>query len=217
VGRAHFEQVQAEKRSRQAKGTMDAEAELARREKELADVEAKLTLLEAGSRPEEVAAERARLARLQEEHAYLARLEQRQGVNCPVAGEVTTPRFKEKIGQYFAEGDLLCVVEELADLEAEITVSEQDVARIKPGQTILLRARALPFDTFHAELDRVAPIADGGDAQSHVTLHCRLQNTPPELRPGMTGYARVYTGQRTIGEIVLDRALRVMRTEFWLW
>lgn len=217
VWQAHLEQVQAERRARQAKGTMDAEAELARREKELADAEAKLTLLEAGSRPEEIAVEKAHLARLEEEHRYLSRLEERQRLDCPVIGEVTTPRFKEKIGQYFEEGDLLCVVEELSDLEAEITVNEQDVARIKPGQKVLLRARALPFDTFQAELERVAPVADSGVAQSHVILHCCLRGTPAELRPGMTGYARVYTGQRTLGEIVLDRVLRLVRTEFWLW
>jgi multidrug efflux pump subunit AcrA (membrane-fusion protein) len=217
VWQAHLEQVQAEKRAREAKGTMDAEAELARREKELADAQARLTLLEAGSRPEEIAAEHARLARFQEERAYLTRLESLQSVDCPAGGEVTTPRFKEKIGQYFQEGDLLCVVEQLADLEAEITVSEQDVARIKPGQTVLLRARSLPFDTLRAQLQRIAPVADSGDVQSHVVLHCCLESAPDQLRPGMTGYARVYTGRRTVGEIVLDRTLRLVRTEFWLW
>jgi hypothetical protein len=31
----------------------------------------------------------------------------------------------------------------------------------------------------------------------------------------MTGYGRVYTGRRPLGEILLDRAMRFLRTEFW--
>jgi len=68
------------------KGKSENSSGASRREKELADADAKLKLLEAGSRPEEIAAEKARLARLQEEDAYLARLEERQRVACPVAG-----------------------------------------------------------------------------------------------------------------------------------
>jgi hypothetical protein len=31
----------------------------------------------------------------------------------------------------------------------------------------------------------------------------------------MTGYGRIYDGQRAIGEILADRVLRYLRTEFW--
>jgi hypothetical protein len=31
----------------------------------------------------------------------------------------------------------------------------------------------------------------------------------------MTGYARVFTGRRSLGSVLLDRALRWVRTEFW--
>src|SRR5262249_699178 len=54
VSRARLHQAQAEKRTRQAKGALEAEAELARRDQQLADARASLTLLEAGSRPEEI-------------------------------------------------------------------------------------------------------------------------------------------------------------------
>lgn len=35
------------------------------------------------------------------------------------------------------------------------------------------------------------------------------------LRTAMSGYARVYTGRRSLGGILLDRAMRLFRTEFW--
>src|SRR5262249_19655814 len=93
VCEAQLEQARAEKRTVQAKGTRLAEAGLARREEELADARGALALLEAGSRPEEVEAERARLARLQEEVRYLEQLPDKLLVPSPVPGLVTTPRM----------------------------------------------------------------------------------------------------------------------------
>lgn len=66
-------------------------------------------------------------------------------------------------------------------------------------------------------MDRVAPTADRGDAQSTVTVYARFHEASSELKPGMTGYARVLTGPRPIGTIRADRVLRWLRTVFWWW
>src|SRR5262245_2050987 len=218
---AQVSQVESQKRHREALGTreaiagLDTEAELARRVKDLADAQAVLNIMEAGSRPEEIDAERARLARLREEAAYLEGLQAKTSVSSPVPGLVTTPRLKEKIGQYLKEGDLICEVEEPAILEVEITITEQEVARVRPGQVVELKARALPVDLFDSQVDRLAPVAAKGDVQSSVIVYCRLQESNTDLRPGMTGNARIYSGKRPVGEILLERAMRFVRTEFW--
>jgi hypothetical protein len=61
----------------------------------------------------------------------------------------------------------------------------------------------------------VAPSGVRGEAQSSVTAYCRFNDAPDDLRTEMTGYARVDTGRRPIGAILLDRILRFVRTEFW--
>jgi multidrug efflux pump subunit AcrA (membrane-fusion protein) len=221
VALTQFAQAQFQKRHREALGTreaiagLDAEAELARREKDLADAQGTLTLMEAGTRPEEIEAERARLARMQEEVRHLEEQERKQAVASPVGGLIATPRLKEKMGQYLHEGDVICVVEEPDGLEVEIDVAEQDAARIRIGQEVELKARALPFETYPSKVDRIAPAAARGEAQSTLRIYCRLDHASADLRPEMTGYARVYTGRRPIGEILLVRALRFFRTEFW--
>jgi multidrug efflux pump subunit AcrA (membrane-fusion protein) len=229
VAQSQLAQAESQKRHRQALGTreaiagLDAEAELARRQKDLADAQATLNLLEAGSRPEEIEAERARLARLHEEARYLVGLEAKLLVRSPVGGIITTSRLKERIGQYLREGELICQVEEPAALEAEIAVPEQEVARVQPGQVVMLKVRALPFETLTAHVDRLAPAAARGEVQGTVTVYCRLAEPgslgPPadeaRLRPGMTGHARIYTARRAVGGVLLDRVLRFVRTEFW--
>jgi multidrug resistance efflux pump len=192
VSQARLAEDQAAQRAHQAKGTLEAEAELARRAKELADAQAAFRLLEAGTRPQDIQAEQARLARLREEVRHLEGQRQRQAVASPVAGLVTTAHVKEKIGQYLREGDLLCVVEEPAVLEAEITLAEQDVARVHLGQAIALKARAVPFETYSSEVARIAPAAGWGEAQSNVIVYCRFERAL-EMRPpgrGIGGYAR---------------------------
>jgi HlyD family secretion protein len=208
-------QAEAQKRIRQTKGLLEAQAELARRDKDWADAQALLRLLEAGTRPEEIAAERARLARAQEEVRYLEDVHHKLTIRSHGGGVVTTPRLKETVGQYCREGDLICVIEEPNSVEVEIAVAEEDVARVAPGQEIALKVRALPFETLSARVVRVAPAAAHGEVQANVTVYGRLEACPAELLPGMTGYARIYTGPTTPGNYLGARLLRYLRTEFW--
>jgi putative peptide zinc metalloprotease protein len=229
VHKAQLEQDQAQRRGREALGTVEPEAELGRRDKDLADAESLLKLLELGNRPEAIEAERAHLARLKEEERYLETLQGKLQVYSPVPGVVVTPHLKEKVGQYLKEGDLIGTVEEPALLEVEISLNEQDLARVRPGQAVELKARALPFRTFDAQVTRLAPgtqraeavngvvaaVPAHTDSSATLTVYSEVENGSGELRPGMTGYARIRCGDRSFGEILLERGLRYLRTEFW--
>jgi len=218
VAQAQSDQLQAEQRVRRAQGTRSAEAELSRRSKELADEEGLLALLEAGTRPDEVEAERSRLGRLAEEQRYLASLRDKLVVTSAVEGVVTTPRLNEKVGQFVHEGDLLCVIEETSVLAAEIALDEQQHSRVRAGQPVHLKFRSLPFTTFAGHVQRIAPAAVKEEkmaAQGQFTVYCELDGESADLRPGMTGYARIAIGRQPIGTIATDRVLRLVRTEFW--
>jgi multidrug efflux pump subunit AcrA (membrane-fusion protein) len=132
-------------------------------------------------------------------------------------GLITTPRLREKIGQYFREGELICEVKASSALEAEITLVEQDVARVRPGQRVELKVRALPFRTFSTRVGLIAPnaVQEESQVQSTVIIYCRLDDPVSALRPGMTGYARIACGRRPIGEIAAERLQGFLRTEFW--
>ena len=141
VAEAQLAQALAERRTREARGAVEAKLELQRRERDSAEARAAQAVLEAGARAAEIDAERARLDGLREEERYLKGLAEKRAVRSPVGGIVTTARLREKAGQFLREGDPICVVEEPSILEAEITLSEQVVARLRPGQAVALRAR----------------------------------------------------------------------------
>lgn len=215
VAKAELAQVESEKSALVSTGTLKAEEELARREKELAEAKAALTLLEAGNREEEIKAAEASLARQHEELDFLKAQQEKLPLFSRVDGVITTPHFQDRIGEYFAEGDLICDIEESSNLEVEITLDECKVSKVEPGQTVTLKARALPYETFEAKVERIAPSATSGEEQSTVTIYSRLTDVSPELRPEMTGYARIYCGRRPIGEIAADYVMSFIRTEFW--
>ena len=98
-----------------------------------------MELLEAGSRDEEIRAEEARLARLQEELKYFCEVASQRTVCRGHAGVIVTPHVKEKAGQYLNEGDLICVVEEVAGLEIEIQLPEQELRDVEGGQRVELK------------------------------------------------------------------------------
>lgn len=234
----------------------DLASQLARKQAEVAEAEAKWRLQLAGPvqqpdparanvvrevRAQEINAARALVDRLKEELQYLESQSSKQAVASPVGGLLVTPRLAEKVGRFFREGELIGEVEDPTTLEAEVAVPEQDAARVAAGQAAWLKARAAPFGTFRAEVTGLAPVArypyEQGDAGTGstsapppagaaasvapgelpgaVSVYCTLRDPSTALRPGMTGYARIDCGRAPAGRVLLNCALRYVRTEFW--
>src|SRR5262249_21758602 len=140
----------------------------------------------------------ARLAKAREEIAFFEVQQSRLAVRSPVGGVIMTPRLKERKGQYLKEGDLICTIEEPNDLRAEVRLAEQGVSKVRPGQHVESKARSLPFDRITGEVDRAAPGAvmplpteTPAKNETAVIVYCRLDGEYAELRPGMTGFARI--------------------------
>jgi putative peptide zinc metalloprotease protein len=217
VARARVNIAKADLRARASSGTTAAEVELARREKELGDERSRFTLLQAGARPEEIAAQTARRERLGVEIGHLEEQRARLEIRSSVAGVVVTRRLRERAGEYVREGDSICVVEENSGREAEVALDEEDVRGIERGQTVHFKVRALPYQTIEGRVLNVATRAarEEGRSQGTVVVCCSMERAPEVVRTSMGGYARIYTGPRPIGALLLDKAVRLFRTEFW--
>lgn len=212
-------QSQAQRKAREAEGTRAASAEVGRRDKELSEARSALSLLEAGSRPEDIEAALAKLARLKEELEFLNEQQSQLVIKAPAAGIVATPRMREKVGQFADKGVLVCVLEDPKTIQVEIQVQEEDVPGIAARQDVHLKTRALPFSNLKAFVDRIAPTAtmptSQTQKQSSVRVYCHVDNDDGQLKSGMTGFARIDRGRGTVGMILVGRALKLVRTEYW--
>jgi putative peptide zinc metalloprotease protein len=189
-------------------------------EKEVGEKEAKLKLLLAGSRPEEIEATEAEISRLEAQRRYTGDQLQLLRVVSPISGLITTPKLKEKVGQYVKKGDLIAQVQELKTIRAEISVPENEIGDVQVGQEVMLKARAYPEKGFYGTITSLATTAtkvDNGQPTMTVLVITEIANEAFLLKPEMTGNAKIYCGRRSIIDLLTRRFVRYIRVEFWSW
>src|ERR1044071_73595 len=197
-----------------------AEEQVAVRAKELQAAGEELKLLLAGSRPEEIEALEAEVNRLGAQQRYLEEQLQLLAITSPVSGVITTRKLKEKVGQNMNKGDLIAEIHELKTVTAEIAVPEKEIAEVRVGQRVVLKARAYPQTSFEGTVIAIAPVVTKPEplpAQRTITVTTQLDNAALLLKPDMTGRAKIYCGQQRAIDLVLRRIVRYVRVEFWSW
>ena len=214
------EEARAAAKMALADDSSDARKERDLAAQEFSRAEGRLRVLLAGSRTEEIQAADAEIARLHAEQAYVAEQLSRARVVSPSAGVVATPRLKERRGERVSKGDLIAGVYDESTVTAEMMVSEKEIADVRVGQPVLVRARALPDRTFTSRITAIAPVAvddPRGLGGRMVRVMTDIDNRSRLLKPEMTGAAKIYAGRRRIFELATRRIARYVRVEFWSW
>jgi putative peptide zinc metalloprotease protein len=190
------------------------------RTKEVQETKDKLKLLLAGSRQEEIDATAAELSRLQVQQHYLEDQLQLLNVASPIDGIITTHKLKNKVGQAVKKGDLIATVHAMQTVTAEIAIPEKEIADVKLGQRVVLKAQAYPLAHFEGQVTSIAPVVTDpveGRTERSVLVTTELDNNLLLLKPEMTGHAKIYCGERPMIDIVMRRLIRFVRVEFWSW
>lgn len=225
VLRSQLQEVESKRSSLAAAGVNNAIAELSHRQRQLNDAESELMLMKLGTRAEEIDAATARVTMLDEELTFLKDQQSKLVVRTSTAGIVSAPRLNEKVGQFAPKGLPICRIELPGTPRVELLIPETEATLIKTGQKVRLKARSLPFETIHATVERIAPVAfkpiDAANAAPNplvrktIAIHCTLDESEERLKSGMTGVGRVSCGVRSLGEVAVIRLYQYIRTEFW--
>jgi len=183
-----------------------------------------------GSRPEEVEQARAELAGLEAQRRYLETELQEVEVRSPVSGIVATParELADLAGQNVQQGSLLAKVYDLKRLTVEVTVPEREIAAVRVGEPVALKARAYPNRTFHGVVTAIATSADAGPAPTEgasaaarsprsILVITEIDNDSLLLKPGMSGEAKVYGDRLRILDVVLRRLALTLKVNLWSW
>lgn len=220
IRKKELEETQAELNRVLADELAEVKQVVAVTEKELREAEARLAVLLAGSRPEEIEANEAEAARVEAQRRQLEEQLRLTSLMSPMAGVITTPKLREKVGQYVKKGDLIVQVNELRTVKAEIPISEKEIADVKVGQQVMLRARAYPEQSFSGIVSAIAPAAaveEQGARGKVVRVTTEIENAALLLKPEMTGNAKIYCGKQPIIDLLTRRIARYVRVEFWSW
>ena len=212
---------------------------------DLKEAKGKLKLLLRGSRPEEIVATKANIAWSETQRRFLEEQIQRTKVPSPITGIVATPsvQLNEMKHQLVKKGDLIAKVYDIKTITAEIVVSEQDIADVKVGGPVVLKARAHPDQTFRGMVTAIATVAQINSSSSSgsifssagqtpagtatfsranvnpktVLVTTRIDNSALLLKPEMTGQAKILCGQKRIVDLMTRRLARTLKVEFWSW
>lgn len=192
--------------------TADRETDLKTRE--LAEAESELRLMKAGNRPEQIRQAEAEVGKLAKEVALLDQELGKTEIRAPIAGIVTTPFVERKVNQHLDPGEELCRIVDIERVTVEMQVPEKELADVRLGNPVWMRARSLPSVDLQGRVDFIAPIAQTVNGQQMVVVRSELQNNDLLLKPEMTGVARIYCGDHRIFDLLTRRLKRWVRTEF---
>jgi putative peptide zinc metalloprotease protein len=198
------------------------------------EADTRLHLLEVGTRPEEIAATRARIEQLESQRRYLEEQRALLDIVSPVAGVVATPtrQLKELRRQLVKKGDLIVKIYDMKTVTAQIFVSERELDGVRVGEKVELRARAYPGTTFHGQVTAIATSAQGSegvvmqpgvfnsggaDPNKSILVTTQIDNPQLLLKPEMTGQAKIFCGSRTIAGLMARRVALTFRVALWSW
>ncbi|HEY1381154.1 MAG TPA: efflux RND transporter periplasmic adaptor subunit, partial [Gemmataceae bacterium] len=99
-------------------------------------------------------------------------------IRAPVTGTVLTK--KAELGNlvdpraFGATSGAVCEMADLSDLEAELDITERDVAKVQKGMPCRVRAEAYPDRVYEGVVDRLMPIANRAKGAVPVRVKVRV-------------------------------------------
>jgi len=110
-------------------------------------------------------------------------------------------------GQTVAANAPLLLIVELDPIVGVVFVTEQDYARLKPGQRLWLKTDAYPDEQYAGRIERIAPVFRKSTRQARIEM--TIDNPQHRLKPGMFIRATVVLAQVPEAIIVPEQALTI--------
>lgn len=128
-------------------------------------------------------------------------------VTAPLAG--TCIRRAATIGRMVSAEEVLYEIVDTRSMWADLDVPEAQLARVRPGQEVVVRADMLDEHEFHGRIDFVAPEIDPRTRTAKARV--RLENPDGALRANLFVRARIELGPKEARVIVPRGALQLAK------
>jgi multidrug resistance efflux pump len=183
--------------------------------KELQIAKSELEILKNGTRPEELKMAWAEIQELEAKANFLESQVSASQIKSPIFGVVTSlsygKNFSSSIGFWglsIANLDTMLVV---------IKASEKQLDVLKEGQNVKLKVKSYPFLSFWGRVFKISQKGEEDQTKRVFYVTCKIENRNRLLKPGMSGYAKIYCGKKTIFNLLTRKIVRYLRVEIWSW
>lgn len=138
-------------------------------------------------------------------------------LTAPIDGVVVAPRLLFARGSYLDRGTLLATIEDTGELIAEVRLPESSIGDIQVGASASAKPWAFPGSSFKGSVRSIAPNAEEGRYGKIVRINVLVNDPAGELKPGMTGNAKVSAGWSFFGLVFTRSITRFVMVELWSW
>lgn len=179
----------------------DTEAEKARSQRKLADMQIALAKKEQST------------ASLEKINYFLEKVE----LKSPFDGIVIEGDREKLLGSPFSKGDILIQVAKPIDLYAKLKVEEQFIDEIKIGQIAELNLLSKPHEYFNVKVEKIIPMASVDDENGNIfTIKVTfIDEVKPWMRPGMSGIAKIKIEKRPVYWILTHKISDFLHMHVW--
>ena len=193
----------------------DLELERRRRESELRQHEGAYRAAQARADRAQMVAAQAKAAETQALLSLVETQLQRSRIEAPFDGIVIKGDLGPNLGAPVQRGEVLMVLAPNDSFRLILEVDEADLAAIVPGQRGELALAAQPERPLPFVTRRIVPVAAAADGRNFFEVEAALQQQLPQLRPGLSGVAKVEAGSRPLGWLLSHRLLAWLRLAWW--
>lgn len=136
-------------------------------------------------------------------------------VRSPLGGLILSGNLEKSQGVPVETGQKLFEIAPIDALRLELAVADAESARVEEGMPVSVRLEAHNARLYHSEISEVYPVAEVQGEKNVFIAFATLENTGGDLRPGMSGRARIRAGRAPLGWIVFRKPVEFLRMNFW--
>ena len=195
--------------------SQDLELERTRRESELRQHENGYRAAQARNDRTQMVISQSRAAEAQALLTLAETQLERSRLVAPFDGIVIKGDLTQQLGAPVQKGDVLMLLAPSDSFRLIVEVDESDVAAVRAGQKGQLALAARPEQPLRFTTRRIVPVATAADGRNYFEVEASPDERQPDLRPGLTGVAKIEVGSRSLAWLLFHRAADWLRLAVW--
>ena len=160
-------------------------------------------------------------AQMAQAEAQLALVDEqlaRTEIVAPFDGLLVSGDLTQSLGAPLERGQVMLELAPLDAYRVVLQVDEHDFATVKLGQKGDLILTSLSGERYPFVVTKVTPVAAAKEGRNVFRVEAKLDApTPPRLRPGMEGVAKIEIDERYLAWIWSRRLVDWFRLKSWAW
>ena len=184
-----------------------AESALLIADAELTNRKARLALLKSPPRPEEESVIQSEIEKQKARLRFLEEQRDAQVITTPIEGVVAGVK---------ADENLMSIVDS-REVEVLVPVSDFDIHLVKLDQSVKLKIRSFSDRTFSGRVVNIPKQAEQIGGKTYFMVSVVADNSDGLLNDGMTGYAKIEVGKKSLFGLASRKVASFVRVEFWSW